>query len=72
MMIAIRASTEAMTPKMMVPVESELDSGNVEAMVVFKARRDWRVEVVLSAGMVAVVCWRADLKRNGDVVASFR
>jgi hypothetical protein len=41
MMIAIKASTEAMTPKMMVPVESKLDSVKVEAMVVFKAGRDW-------------------------------
>jgi hypothetical protein len=56
-MIAIKASTEAMTPKMMVPVESKLDSVKVEAMVVFKAGRDWMmIEVVLSAGIVAVVC----------------
>jgi hypothetical protein len=55
MMIAIKASTEAMTPKMIVPVESEFDSVKGEAMVVFKAGRDWRVEVVLSAGMFAVV-----------------
>jgi hypothetical protein len=54
MMIAIKASTEAMTPKMMVPVESEFDSFRVEAMVELMAGRDWRVEVVLSAGMMAV------------------
>jgi hypothetical protein len=54
MMIAITASTEAMTPKMMVPVESELDSIEDEAMVECMAGRDWRVEVVLSAGMTAV------------------
>jgi hypothetical protein len=54
MMIAIKAKTEAMTPKMMVPVESELVSVNVEAMAEFMAGNDWKVEVVLSAGMMAV------------------
>jgi hypothetical protein len=54
-MIAIKASTEAMTPKMMVPVESELDSIGDEAMVEFMAGNDLNVKVVLSAGMVAVV-----------------
>jgi hypothetical protein len=54
MMMAIRASTEAITPKMMVPVESELDSFRVEAMVEFIVGKDWRVEVVLSAGIIAV------------------
>jgi hypothetical protein len=44
-----------MTPKMMVPVESELNSFRAEAVVEFMAGNDWRVEVVLSAGMVAVV-----------------
>jgi hypothetical protein len=55
MMIAIKASTEAMTPKMIVPVESKLDLIEDEAMVEFMVGRDWRVEVVLSAGMDAVV-----------------
>jgi hypothetical protein len=54
MMIAIKASTEAMTPKMMVPVESELGLIEDEAKVEFMAGRDWRVEVVLSAGIIAV------------------
>jgi hypothetical protein len=40
MMIAIKASTEAITPKMMVPVESELDSIEDEAMVEFIAGND--------------------------------
>ena len=34
-MMAIRASTEARTPKMMVPVESEFGSVLVEVVVVF-------------------------------------
>ena len=33
MMMAMRARTEAMTPKMMVPVESAFDSVLVEAVV---------------------------------------
>jgi hypothetical protein len=37
MMIAIKARTEAMTPKTIVPVESELVSVNVEAMAEFVA-----------------------------------
>jgi hypothetical protein len=40
MMIAIKASTEAMTPKMMVPVESELDSMEDEAIVEFVSGRN--------------------------------
>jgi hypothetical protein len=35
MMMAIRARTEAMTPKMMVPVESELGSVLAEVVVKF-------------------------------------
>jgi hypothetical protein len=52
MMVAIKARTEAMTPKMIVPVESEFDSFRVEAMVEFMAGNDWTVKVVLSAGMI--------------------
>jgi translation initiation factor IF-2 len=54
MMIAIKASTEVMTPKMMVLVESELDSEIVEAMTEFVAGKGWMVEVVLSVGIIAV------------------
>jgi hypothetical protein len=68
MMIAIKASTEAMTPKMMVPVESEFDSFRVEAMVEFMAGNDWKVEVVLSAGIVAVKDW-VQIQQE-DVIAS--
>jgi hypothetical protein len=39
-MMAMRANTEAMTPKMMVPVESEFDSVKVEAVVEFMVGKD--------------------------------
>jgi hypothetical protein len=39
MTMAMRASTEAIIPKMMVPVESEVDSVDVEAMAEFVARK---------------------------------
>jgi hypothetical protein len=55
MMIAIKASTEAMTPKMIVPVESELESIVAEVTVEFMVGKGWMVEAALSAGMVAVV-----------------
>jgi hypothetical protein len=68
MTIAIKARTEAMTPKMMVPVESELDSFRVEAVVESMAGNDWKVEVVLSAGIVAVKDW-VQIQQE-DVIAS--
>lgn len=54
MMMAIRASTEARTPKMMVPVESAFDWVLAEVVVVLSAGYDLRVVLVLRADMVAM------------------
>jgi hypothetical protein len=48
MMMAIKARTEAMTPKMMVPVESELRSVLVEIAVEFNAGYMYDLRVVLA------------------------
>jgi len=62
MMMAIKARTEAMVPKMMVPVESEFDCVCVSAKVVagFVDGYDLRVVLVLNVDM-AVVRTDADL-----------
>jgi hypothetical protein len=70
MMMAIRANTEVMMPKMIVPAESELDSRLIEAMVEFVVERDWRVEVMLSAGMFAVK--DSVQTQHEDVIASLK
>jgi hypothetical protein len=56
MMMAIRASTEAITPKMMVPVESVFESVLAEVVakfvVGFMDGEDLRVVLVLNVDMV--------------------
>ena len=54
MMMAIRASTEAMTPKMMVPVESAFDWVLAEVVVVFMDGYDLRVVLVLREDIVVI------------------
>ena len=52
--MAVRARTEARTPKMMVPVESAFDWVLEEVVVGFVGGYDLRVVLVLSADMVAM------------------
>lgn len=54
MMMAIRASTEARTPKMMVPVESGFDWVLAEVVVLFMDGYDLSVVLVLSVDMVVM------------------
>lgn len=53
-MMAIRASTEARTPKMMVPVESAFDWVLAEVVVVFMDGYDLRVVLVLREDIVVI------------------
>lgn len=62
MMMATRARTEARTPKMMVPLESVLESVLAEAVGGFRDEWELRlVLVLLNVDMVAMIdsigCW---------------
>jgi hypothetical protein len=60
MMMAIKARTEVMTPKMMVPVESELRSVLADIAVEFNAGYMYDLRVVLvmlKEDMVALWVW---------------
>lgn len=54
-MIAIKASTKARTPKMMVPVESDMASVWAGIAVGLMDGWDFRVVLVLRADMVAMI-----------------
>lgn len=72
MMMAIRASIDAITPKMIVPVASEFGSVEVGAGAVVESMvgKDWSIEVALSAGMFAVRCFLSNETGECRVIQS--